>query len=108
MTYYFMIIDLILPITFLLMPIISKLAIKKGINGIIGFRTGKSMENKVNWEKANSLLGKYSLCLGIFSIILTLIVWIIKPYSIETNSLILVSINLIIFILLTILINKKI
>ncbi|MDE6181895.1 MAG: SdpI family protein, partial [Eubacteriales bacterium] len=81
MNYYYIITDLILPITFLLMPLFSKIAIKKGINGLIGFRTGKSMKNKVNWEKANSLLGKYSLCLGIFSVILTLVIWIIKPYS---------------------------
>lgn len=48
MSYFFIIIDLILLVTFLLMPIISNISLKKGINKIIRFRTGKSMENKIN------------------------------------------------------------
>ena len=105
---FFLIIDYLIPISFIIFYPLCKIISNKKINQFVGFRTAKSMLNENNWKKANLLFGKYSLYLGILSVILTTIIKIIKPFSIETNSLLLVFITLFLMILLCIFVNKKI
>lgn len=108
MNIFFLIIDFLLPITFILLLPFFKYCIKKGINDFIGFRTNKAKLNVDNWQKANLLFGKYFFILGIFSTTLTIVIRVIKPFVMEINSLILSVINIILMLVLIIVIDRKI
>lgn len=108
MKVFFWIVYLIFPITFFLFIPISKFAIKIGINGTLGFRTSKSMSNEKNWKKSHYLMGKYSLILGIFSLIQSLIWGLSNIFTMEITSLILTFINIVLMFLLCVVINLKI
>lgn len=108
MNIFFLLIDLILSITFILFLPLSKFCIKIGVNFIIGFRTKKSISSIESWEKANLLFGKYFFILGIFSFIFTLVLRFILPFRMEITTLILTILNMILMFILIGIINKKI
>ena len=54
----------------------------KKINFFVGYRTKKSMKNKINWKKANIYSGKIMLITGIVTTIISIIILILELLNI--------------------------
>ncbi|MDO5716143.1 MAG: SdpI family protein [Tissierellia bacterium] len=107
MNVFFIIIDYLIPILLLISPPYWKKMSQGNINQFSGLRTRKSMMNRENWKKANSLAGKYSLYLGVFLFIFTTIMRWLKLLPMEWNSLLLAFIDILCFIILAIYIDRR-
>lgn len=104
----FWFIDLIFPVTMLMLSFLYKNKAKKQkISHISGFRTKLSMESEHNWIKAHNMAGRYLLCAGICLILYIIVIKLINPIKAEYLSLINVLISILIYIGITVFVNIK-
>lgn len=69
------------------------------INGMLGYRTPMSMKNKDTWDEAQNYGGKSMIVVGIVSMILWVIAYLIKGFlSSETFQLLILLLGAIIMI----------
>jgi len=66
--------DLIVPITMIVVGCLYTKKPPKDINGFYGYRTHKSMQNRLTWNFAHKLIGKLWLTIGIVSLIITMFI----------------------------------
>lgn len=104
----FWFIDLIFPVTMLILAFLYKnKAKKKKISHISGFRTKASLESEENWIKAHNMASRYLLYGGVGLILYIIVIKLINPIKTEYLSLINVFISILLYIGITIFINHK-
>lgn len=63
----------IVPAILLIVGLVSKFHPAKNINAVFGYRSGKSRSSQENWDKAQALMAKYMLMIGLAELVITLI-----------------------------------
>lgn len=104
----FWIIDMLLPICMILLSILYKKKAEKNISKVSGFRTKETLESPELWKKAHYIAAKYLKVCGICLILLVILTKLLLPMKTEYISLINVFFSLLVYIGITIVVNKKI
>lgn len=85
---FFWFIDLILPISIILIGLLMKSHPPKTINSIIGYRTRRSMRSQEAWDYANSECGRLWSIIGIFLTVIIVLNKLLIPLPPENLSII--------------------
>ncbi|GAA0116634.1 SdpI family protein [Clostridium senegalense] len=99
MEIFFWFIDLLIPVTMIILGKIINTNPPKEINNVCGYRTTRSMESKDAWNYANTLCGKLWFKIGIILFILIVILKLIIPIESQYLSLVNVGIGLVALIM---------
>ncbi|MBU3136418.1 SdpI family protein [Clostridium gasigenes] len=99
MNIFFWIIDLLIPLTMLIISIMFKYQPPEKVNSFYGYRTTRSKSSQEAWDYAHSLSGKAFGIVGIMLFILIIIIKLIVPIQPEYLSLIILILSTIILIL---------
>ncbi|MBX2944184.1 MAG: SdpI family protein [Cyclobacteriaceae bacterium] len=67
-------------------------------NYFFGYRTPRSMKNKMNWEFANGLMANYSIIVGVLSILSGVIGWY---FNLNSKYIIYITVGLMAVCLIT-------
>ena len=65
------------PVIILVVALIAKVKPNPEINSTFGYRTRKSMSSQENWDKAQELMSKYLLIIGVVLTVVSLIAGLI-------------------------------
>ncbi len=68
---------MLVPVIILVVALIAKAKPNPEINSTFGYRTKKSMSSQENWDKAQELMSKYLLIIGIVLTVVSLIAGLI-------------------------------
>lgn len=99
MNIFFWIIDLLIPLTMIIISIMFKYQPPKKINSFYGYRTTRSKSSQEAWDYAHTLSGKAFGIVGIILFIFIVILKLIIPIQPEHLSLINLSISTLVLIL---------
>ena len=66
----------IVPAIVLIVGLISKIHPAKTINGTVGYRSKKSRSSQENWDKAQALMAKYMLIIGMVELVIAVIAFL--------------------------------
>ncbi len=99
MEIFFWIVDLIIPITMIIIGRVYSFKPPKEISSLRGYRTTRSMSSKEAWFYAHHLSGKVWSVLGIVLLIFVVIIKLIAPMKSEYLSLINAGIGIIALII---------
>lgn len=102
------VVDMILPITMVVISFFYKKKAYNEITNMSGFRTAESMKNRESWKEAHLLASKLLFRVGIILIIIVLLLKNILPLKPPYVSLINNGISLVSFIVITIYVNNVI
>lgn len=108
MDYFNWIVDLIIPITMIVLGFVYNKKAKGEISDMSGFRTVNSMVSKESWKYSHKLASRILKIFGILLIIYIIVIRLISNMNSEYLSLINVGISLLIYILISIYIDLKI
>ncbi|MDU1347897.1 SdpI family protein [uncultured Clostridium sp.] len=108
MTSFFWLVDMIFPISMIGIGVYYNKKKDMEISKISGFRTEASMKSKEAWAYAHELSSKILIRVGILLVLYTFIIKLIEPISPEYLSLINNSVSIIVYISVTIYVNKKV
>ncbi|QNO14190.1 SdpI family protein [Alkalicella caledoniensis] len=70
MTLFFWIVDLLIPVSMIIIGILFRTRPPKNINYIYGYRTKRSMKSKEAWDYAHKLCGAAYLLMGILILVI--------------------------------------
>lgn len=107
MYYFNWIVDLIIPITMILLGSLYSRKAKSKISDISGFRTINSMASKESWKYSHKLASKILKIFGILLVIYVIVVKLLSNMDPENLSFINVGISLLVYILISVYINIK-
>ena len=68
---------MLVPVIILVVALITKAIPNKEINSTFGYRSKKSMSSQENWDKAQELMSKYFLIIGIVLTVISIIAGLI-------------------------------
>lgn len=88
MTLFFWIMDLLIPVSMIIIGIVFRTRLPKSINYLYGYRTKRSMESKESWDYAHKLCGAAYILIGILILALISIGKLLIPLAPEYLSLI--------------------
>ncbi|MGG7163314.1 SdpI family protein [Clostridium ihumii] len=96
---FFWIIDLLIPLSMIVIGISYKNNYPKEINKFHGYRTSLSMKSKETWIYAHKRASKIYFILGVILCVVIVIIKLIKPISEEYLSLINVFLGIVFLII---------
>ena len=64
---------LLVPVIVLIVGVIAKLKPAKNINAVLGYRTKRSRASQENWDKAQELMAKYMIRIGLVLLVISVI-----------------------------------
>ncbi|XRG79022.1 SdpI family protein [Rossellomorea sp. GAMAL-10_SWC] len=82
------VISLLIPFLMIIIGIVNKKRAPKNINHFYGYRTFRSMSSQQAWDRAQKLLGYYSIRLGICNIPISILLLYFLPFSLDVVTLI--------------------
>lgn len=79
MNVFFWIVDLIIPVTMMVMGTVFKKHPPKEINSVYGYRTSRSMASKEAWDYAHQLAGKVWMRIGVILLAFVVVEKLVVP-----------------------------